>query len=73
MTSLIVPEWYLKARQEGASKEELKKQVEAFCLKAIKRRAARLGESEPDQVEPEVVTITFDMYEFAIQNDENVE
>lgn len=67
MAAIIVPGWYLEARRKGASKESLRGDVEAFCLKALKRDAARNGTPPPDAVEPEVLAMTIDMYESAIE------
>lgn len=65
---LIVPHWYFRAKQQGTPKHQLIKMVETYCLEAIKRRAQREGAPVPDHIEPEVVSITFNMYESAFQD-----
>jgi|GEM_PF-2552905 len=66
MAAIAVPQWYREARNKGASRESLLREVEAFCLKALQRNAARHGEPAPETVEPEVLSITVDMYESAL-------
>jgi hypothetical protein len=73
MGQIAAPEWYVKARSGGISKEDLLDKITEECLNALKRRAARQGKPEPREVQPEVVTMTADMYEFAFSRAGNDE
>jgi len=64
--SMIIPEWYLKAKSENASQTRLRKIASVECLKAIQRRAKRLGEPIPDAVDSNLIDLTIDMYEHAL-------
>lgn len=63
---MIVPQYYKKAKTEGASAEALSKLVESHCLRAIQADAERKGQPQPQEVEPSVVSLTINMYEYAL-------
>ena len=68
MTSIIVPEWYIKARQSGATPDSLKDKITEFCLESVQHYAALDGEPIPETVAPEIVDMTLDLYELTLLN-----
>jgi len=64
--TMIVPEWYRAARQQGATRESLLEEVRAFCLTAVQRRAETSGKPKPHAVEAGFVAMTADIFEHAL-------
>lgn len=62
----IVPMSYLEARDKGASKGALEKLVNELCLAALARDALKRNQPAPEHVAPELVSLTMEMYEYAL-------
>jgi len=65
IADIIVPGWYLEAKGQSASPDELRAKVRDFCLQAF--RAHALHDEEQEDLSDDVIDITIDMYEYALR------
>lgn len=66
VTECLAPDWFVQAKDAGASTDELRTHVHAYCKEVLYRRALNQGlptpEGEPDEAWVEMM---FAMYEAA--------